>query len=69
MLQKLRFNDDVVIVTGAAWVCKPEYSLSVSVCSAGSTSRANSLMFFSVRSPGRVANCSIARKFWKPSSR
>src|SRR5262249_14770947 len=53
----------------AAWVCKPEYSLSVSVCRAGNTSRANSLMFFSVRSPGRVANCSIARKFWKPSSR
>src|SRR5262245_47378898 len=53
----------------AAWVCKPAYSLSVSVCRAGSTSRANSLMFFSVRSRGSVANCSSARRFWKPSSR
>ena len=47
----------------AASVCNPAYSLSLKHCSAGSTSRANSLMFFSVRSPGREANCSSARKF------
>src|SRR5207247_1602319 len=51
----------------AAWVCRPAYSRSVSVCSAGSTSRANRRMFLSVRSRGSVANCSIARKFWNPS--
>ena len=53
----------------AACVCIPAYSLSVSDCRVGSTSLANNRMFFSVRSRGRVANCSSARKFWKPSSR
>ena len=47
----------------AACVRMPAYSLSVSDCRAGITSLANNRMFFSVRSRGRVANCSNARKF------